>query len=147
MSPLELEVYLHEHIPLTRAMQVSVREISKESVVISAPLAPNINHRETAFGVSVAGLATIAAWSLVHTRLLGHGVSSRLVIQSNTMSYDAPVLGEFFATSSLPGENQWTQFLRMLERKGKARITVSSMISTGTQVAGRFEGEFVALKT
>jgi len=50
VTPLELERYLHEHIPLSRAMQVSVVSVQPESVVLSAPLAPNINHRE--LGVS-----------------------------------------------------------------------------------------------
>jgi len=50
MSPAELESYLHEHIPLSKAMAVSVAEASVDSVTVSAPLEPNINHRATVFG-------------------------------------------------------------------------------------------------
>ena len=49
-SPAALESYLHEHIPITRAMQVRVVEIGPEHARLTAPLAPNINHRETVFG-------------------------------------------------------------------------------------------------
>ena len=51
--------YLHQHIPLTGHMQVGVRAVDKTGIRLRAPLAPNINHRQTAFGGSVAGLKTI----------------------------------------------------------------------------------------
>lgn len=72
-SEQELQQYLHEHIPLSRAMQVSVVRAAQEGVVLSAPLAPNINHQETVFGGSASALAILAAWSLVHVRLQASG--------------------------------------------------------------------------
>ena len=50
MLPFELEAYLHEHIPLSKAMGVSVVSVEEGIVILRAPLAPNINHRETVFG-------------------------------------------------------------------------------------------------
>ena len=52
MTPSELQTYLHQHIPLSQAMQVTVMEASLQQVVLTAPLVPNINHRETVFGGS-----------------------------------------------------------------------------------------------
>jgi thioesterase domain-containing protein len=60
MELAELERYLHQHIPLSEAMQVSVVEVHPEHVVLSAPLAPNINHRETVFGGSASAVAILA---------------------------------------------------------------------------------------
>ena len=145
MSPSELENYLHAHIPLSRAMQVSVLQVSPETVVLSAPLAPNINHRDTVFGGSASAVAILAAWSLLHTRLKAEGLGSRLVIQRNTMSYDQPIVGTFTAKASTPDPTAWQQFLRMFRRKGKSRITVVSVLHFGGELAGRLEGEFVAL--
>jgi len=145
MSPSELEHYLHEHIPLSKAMQVSVAKIDEESVVLSAPLAPNVNHRETLFGGSASAIAILAAWSLLHTRLLHAGIASRLVIQRNTMDYDLPIAGEFTARSALQNPGHWEPFLRMLTRKGKARIAVICVLEHGGLEAGHFMGEFVAL--
>ena len=51
-----IERYLHEHIPLTTHMEVGVDRIDGTGVRLTAPLAPNINHRQTAFGGSVAAL-------------------------------------------------------------------------------------------
>ncbi|MDZ7663152.1 YiiD C-terminal domain-containing protein [Thiohalophilus sp.] len=145
MLPDELEHYLHEHIPLSKAMAVSVVVANQDEVVLSAPLAPNINHRETVFGGSASALATLAAWSLLHLRLRADGFSSRLVIQRNTMDYDLPIDGSFTARASVEWVSDWSRFIRMLSRKGRARISVASVLEYNERVAGRFCGEFVAL--
>lgn len=145
MNPVELEDYLHVHIPLSKAMQVSVVSIKAEGIVLSAPLAPNINHRETVFGGSLSAVATLAAWALVHSRLDSEKRQARLVIQRNTMEYEKPISGEFTAESFLPRPEDWDSLVRMLSRKGRARITVAARLVFAGQTVGRFEGEFVAL--
>lgn len=145
MSPMELEHYLHGHIPLSTAMQVSVEAVTPDSVLLSAPLAPNINHRATVFGGSASAVAILAALSLLHTRLNREGLVSRLVIQRNTMHYELPIDGDFTARAFLEQPADWATFTRMLARKGRARIAVSAVLEFGGQVAGRFSGEFVAL--
>lgn len=145
MTPRELELYLHAHIPLSAAMQVHVEAVSEESVLLTAPLAPNINHRETVFGGSASALTILSAWSLLHVRMQASGVAARLVIQSNRMDYLKPVAGAFSARSSLADGGQWPGFLRMLQRRGRARSMVVADLMDGSAVAGRFEGEFVAL--
>lgn len=145
MTPGELESYLHEHIPLSLAMQVSVEAASAEGVTLGAPLAPNINHRDTVFGGSASALAILSAWSLLHIKLAAAGHQTRLVIQRNTMSYERAILGRFTAHAQAPAPEQWKAFARMLERKGRARIPVSSTLRHEGQDVGHFEGEFVAL--
>ncbi|OCP17290.1 MULTISPECIES: thioesterase domain-containing protein [unclassified Ensifer] len=145
MTPLNLEAYLHNHIPLSAAMQVHVDEATEEHVQLSAPLAPNINHRETVFGGSASALSILSAWALLHVRLSRAGVAARLVIQSNRMEYLKPVAGAFSARSTLADTGQWPGFLRMLHRRGRARIVVTAELLDGGDLAGRFEGEFVAL--
>lgn len=145
MSPTELEQYLHEHIPISKAIKVSVVSVASDAVILRAPLEPNINHRETVFGGSASALAILAAWSLLHTRLHAEAIASRLVIQRNTMEYDLPILGEFTARSSLGQSVEWSKFTRTLARRGKARVAVMSVLEYKGQCAGRFSGEFVAL--
>lgn len=146
MDPHELEQYLHTHIPLSKAMQVSVIEATVESIVLSAPLAPNINHQETVFGGSSSALAILASWSLVHFRLRATGISSRLVIQRNSMTYELPILGTFAARATLSDGASWEAFIRMLTKKGRGRISVSCVVEDQGQAAGHFEGEFVAIQ-
>ncbi len=145
MDAGELEAYLHAHIPLSAAMQVSVRAVERDGVTLAAPLAPNINHRETVFGGSASAVAILAAWSLLHTRMLADGIAARLVIQSNTMDYDKPIFGEFTARSSLAEPDQWPRFMRMLARMRRARLRVHSVLESEGAVVGRLAGELVAL--
>lgn len=147
MTPPELEQYLHDHIPLSKAMRVSVVSAGEDAVVLNAPLEPNINHRETVFGGSASALAILAAWSLLHTRLRTAGLSCRLVIQRNTMEYELPIRGRFSAQSSLETAEAWGRFIHILSRKGKARITVTSILESDGQIVGRFSGVFVAIST
>lgn len=145
MNLRELETYLHEHIPLSFAMQVSVLGATQDQVTLGAPLAPNINHRETVFGGSASALAILSAWALVHTKLAAAGFKSTLVIQRNTMSYEQAISGSFSAKATAPSAEAWQSFTRMLQRKGRARITVASVLMQEGQAAGHFEGDFVAL--
>lgn len=126
-------------------MEVGVIAVDDDGVTLSAPLAPNINHRETVFGGSASALAILASWALLHTRLTAAGIGCRLVIQRNTMQYDAPITGDFTARSRLREPQDWPRFLRMLERRGKARAAVESTLENAGNVVGRFEGEFVGL--
>lgn len=144
MTPQDLQAYLHQHIPLSCAMQVSVIEASPHQVVLSAPLAPNINHRDTVFGGSASAVAILAAWSMLHLRLSAQGLGSRLVIQRNTMDYLAPIDGTFTAVAQAPAAAVWEPFTRMLQRKGLGRIAQASALHYQGQPVGQLVGEFVA---
>jgi thioesterase domain-containing protein len=146
MAPGDLQQYLHDHIPLSKAMQVAVMSVSSDSVVLAAPLAPNINHRETVFGGSASALAILSAWSLLHVRMIAEGVGDcRLVIQRNTLEYSAPIRGDFVARSALADPGRWSGFLRLLARRGAARMEVRSVLECEGAAVGAFSGEFVAL--
>lgn len=147
MDLKELEVYLHEHIPLSKAMQVSVIEGGPSRVSLSAPLAPNINHRDTVFGGSASAVAILAAWTILYLRLKEVGLYSRVVIQRNEMSYGRPVAGDFIASASIIDEDGWQRFLKILERRNRARITVTSILEYEGQPAGSMTGDFVAINT
>jgi thioesterase domain-containing protein len=144
MRPAELERYLHEHIPLTRAMAVSVLSVDDHAVVLAAPLAPNTNQRDTVFGGSASALAILAAWSLLHVRLHAAGIASHLVIQRNTMDYERPIAGAFTARALFEDPERWRRFTHTLARKGKARITMSAVLEHAGGIVGRLSGEFVA---
>lgn len=145
MTPHELETYLHRHIPISAAMQVRARSVTSDEVVLEVPLGPNINHRETLFGGSATALSILAAWSLVHLRLETTGLPHRLVIQRQTMSYDAPVTGTAAAHARLAPETDWDRAVKTLRRHGKARIAAVAELRFADAVAGRMAADFVAL--
>ena len=144
MSPQSLEQFLHHEIPLSRAMQVIALDVSDHSVQLSAPLAPNLNHHATVFGGSSCAVAMLAAWSLLHVRLRVLLPSVSIVIQRHTMKYERPILGTFAARALLAEPAEWPQFVRLLTRRGRARITVASTLDYAGDAAGHFSGDFVA---
>lgn len=148
MTPVDLQSYLHERIPLSAAMGVRVVSLGPDEVVLRAPLSSNINHRDTVFGGSASALAVLAAWSLVYVRLAstGRDRDCRIVIQRNTIDYDLPMYGEFSAASRLTDPDSWERFAHMLERRGRARVSVSCMLQSEGAVCGRFEGSIVAIR-
>jgi len=126
-------------------MGIRVLEAGPDRVRIEAPLAPNLNHRATAFGGSVAALAILAGWALVHTRLEQEGRRARTVIQSSALEYAAPIDGAFTAVSEAPAEAAWERFTRTLSRRGRGRILVTVTVEAGGATAATFSGEYVAI--
>jgi thioesterase domain-containing protein len=145
--PVELERYLHGHIPLSKAMAVAVASVDESAVVLQAPLAPNTNPRATVFGGSASALAILAAWSLLHVRLRAEGIANRLVIQRNSVDYDRPIPGAFSARAQFEDPRRWQRFTHTLARRGKARITMSAVLEHAGGIVGRLSGEFVAIST
>ena len=142
----DLQRYLHEHIPLSRMMEVTVVKANPTGVQLSAPIAPNINHRDSVFGGSLSALAILSAWSYLHMRLTQESIACRLVIQHNSMHYDEPALGTFEATVDAIADGQWLRFSRTLHRMGKARITLHAALTGHGRHLGSFEGQFVAIR-
>ncbi len=144
MQSQDIERYLHSHIPLSQAMGVQVLSATPDAVRLSAPLAPNLNHRETVFGGSASALAILAAWTLLHVRLEAEGINARLVIQRNNMHYEKAMAATFYAVALAPETVLWKKFTHMLARKHRARIKIGAVLECAGEQAGALEGEFVA---
>jgi len=140
----ELERTLHAEIPLTRAMGVRVVRADQYGLVLGAALAPNLNHKQTAFGGSLNSLATLACWGLIQLLLCDRGQTITVVIQESSVQFLKPVMRDFEAVCPLPPEPVSERFLHMLERKGRARLALDSAIHADGEVALRFHGQFVA---
>jgi thioesterase domain-containing protein len=145
MNTHDLQAYLHERIPLSRAMEVSVRSAGSDGVVLYAPLAPNINHRDTVFGGSASAVAIVAAWSALHVRMRAAGLDARLVIRRNTMSYERPIASGFTATAAPPSGDAWEKLVATVERGRPARVIVGAQLHCEGQLVGELEGEFAVL--
>ncbi len=145
MRAADLERYLHEHIPLSRALAVCVEQLTPELVRLAAPLAPNLNHRRTAFGGSVASLAILAGWSWLLARLADRSPLPRLVIQEQTVEYLAPIGATFEARCPAPSEAAWRRFVRALDERGRGRLELTAEVLCEGQVAARFRGLYVAI--
>ncbi|WP_341531638.1 thioesterase domain-containing protein (plasmid) [Nostoc sp. UHCC 0302] len=142
----EVEEYLHQHIPISKQMAVSVVSIDETGIILSAPLLPNINHSSTVFGGSISTLGILSAWTLVNVRLQELSIKSRIVIKSNTVKYLKPIEGDFQSHCISPVQQNWQQFVEGLSNTGKGKIILNADIIYVGICAAKFEGEYVALK-
>lgn len=145
MTPGELQAYLRTRIPLSAAMQVEVRRADATGVELYAPLEPNTNHRDTVFGGSASTLAILAAWSALHVRMLAAGLAGRIVIHSNTMNYERPIVAGFTATSLPPGAAEWQKLASTVTRGRMARARMTAMLECEGERVGQFDGQFAVL--
>lgn len=145
MNAEELGDYLRDRIPLTRAMAVEVRSAGVDGVELYAPLAPNINHRDTVFGGSASAVAILAAWSALHVRMRAAGLDVRLVIRRNTMSYERPITTGFTATAAPPTGEAWEKLVATAARGRPARVNVAAQLYCEGLLVGELDGEFAVL--
>jgi len=145
MTNESLEAYIHRQIPITAAMGVRIIEAMADRVELSAPLTPNINHRETVFGGSAAAVATLAAWTLVLVRMRHEDLTGKLVISRNSMQYQKPIIDDFTAVAFADGLNTWEKFVAGLTRKGRGRLQATSRLLLNGDPVAEFEGQFVAI--
>jgi thioesterase domain-containing protein len=144
IQPIDLEAYLHEQIPLSGEMGVSVRELQLHAVTLTAPLRPNVNHRETVFGGSASALGILAAWAMVWLQMKScDDLETSIVIQRSQMEYQKPIHTDFEATCLTPDPPAWAQLKKTLYRKGLGRISLESKLYCEGQVVGLFNGTFV----
>jgi thioesterase domain-containing protein len=145
LTRAEVEAYLREHIPLSAGMAIDVIEAGPLGVTIEAPLGPNVNHRSTAFGGSVAALAILTGWALVHLRLRAEEQVTHTVIQTSSVHYDAPIHGSFRAVTKPVEAHAWERFTRAITRHGKGRIHIAVNVMAGGEAAATFKGAYVAI--
>ncbi|MFJ9990667.1 YiiD C-terminal domain-containing protein [Pseudomonas putida] len=141
-----LQAVLHSDIPLTREMGMQVIDWREQCLRLQLPLAPNVNHKSTMFGGSLYCAAVLVGWGWLHLRLRELGIDDgHIVIQEGQISYPLPVTGVAVARCPAPDEKAWERFLTMYQRRGRARLTLETVVSNaGSEAAAvRFSGQYV----
>lgn len=149
-SPQLLEnlqrVLAHE-IPISAALGIRPLRYDGMELTLGAPLQPNINHKQTAFGGSLYCAAVLAGWALLHLRLRPHldaaGVAAHIVIQQADIDYRRPVSTDFEAMCRWPPTLEESRLLRMLKRHGRARVQLEARIGVESDPLVRFTGRYV----
>ena len=136
--------FLHEQIPLTGAMGVRVQSFGDDGLVLSAPLGPNHNHLGTAFGGSLAAIATLAGYALLWLELGDR--DSHIVVKGSSVKYLHPVRSEIRAICPRIDAEILTAFRAKFARTGKAGLSLKVSIIGEGRVCVEFEGLFVAIR-
>src|SRR5262249_11092228 len=98
----QLQATFDHEIPLSRAIGLTALRYDARGLTLGAPLAPNTNHKSTAFAGSLNAAATLAGWGLVWLLLRERGLAATIVIQESETRYQLPVRGDFAAICALP---------------------------------------------
>jgi thioesterase domain-containing protein len=139
-----LQTHLHS-IPQVRAMQVEVAGESDGRLRLSAPLAPNVNDKGSAFGGSLASLMTLAGWGLTTRRLVDAGLQADVYVADSQVRYLAPLEDTLQAEAWLE-EGEWETFIATFRQRGRARCRIAACVRLpGGGEATVFSGRFVAL--
>lgn len=142
--PENLTETLHRQIPLVAALGARVLGFDGRCLRVTAPLAPNVNHRGVAFGGSLATLGIVAGWALVSEALAREGLAAEVMIHRSECDYAQPVAADFIAVSTLP-DADWPRFVSTLRRQRRARIAIDTVISAGGLAAVTHRGSYAAI--
>ncbi len=142
----KLQDILNQAIPLTQAMGITAERYSGRQLTIIAPLANNFNHLGTAFGGSLYIAAVLASWGLLFLRLREAGVKGSIVIRTGNVEYFRPVKGDIVATSTMPDEAVFAEFLETYAKKGKAKMTITAEVDGDGGPAVQFNGLFALVR-
>src|SRR5205809_4154354 len=119
---LEAEKFLHEQIPITRAMGLRVVRSDESGLTVEAPVALNSNHLRTAFGGSINAVATLAAYGFLWMEL--NDAAAHVVVAESSIRFLRPVRETIRATCLRPDVNSLSTFRNQFTEKRKARITL-----------------------
>jgi thioesterase domain-containing protein len=139
-----LQERIDREIMLARPMGVIVESANDLSLVLRAPLAPNANHKGTAFGGSLYSLAVLTGWAWLTRFLATRRLDAEAVIQESSMRFLKPVHGEMRACLEIPAAADIDKFQKMLVRADRGRIRLQVKMHEGSALATIFDGLFAA---
>lgn len=142
MKPVKIpafELFLHEMIPLAKAMGVGVEVSDERALVLTAPKAQNKNSLNTAFGGSLVSLATMAGygvvWELMKNEKSTGKAEWHIVVKESRAAYRRPVIGDLRAICERPAQAAIAEFKDALGRYGKAKLKLRTSIIENGNVA------------
>lgn len=145
-----LELFLHEMIPLAKAMGVGVEVSDERALVLTAPKEQNKNSLNTAFGGSLVALATLAGYGVVWELMRDETKVDRpvwhIVVKESRAAYRRPVIGDLRAICERPAQAAIAEFKEALARYGKAKLKLRASIVEDGNVAVDVQAAFVVLR-
>src|SRR3954451_19894213 len=129
----EAEKFLHEQIPVTRAMAVRGIAHDDTGFTVEAPVALNSNHLRTAFGGSINAVATLAAYGFLWMELKDAAV--HVVVAESSIRFLRPVRETIRATCPRPEDSVLAEFRGHFNERGKARITLRVNVTESGETA------------
>ncbi|MDQ8201671.1 YiiD C-terminal domain-containing protein [Pelagicoccus sp. SDUM812003] len=140
-----VEEFLNQRIPLSKALNCQVVEATDKTLRICVPKFVNTVADETFSDTASIDLCQLTTWTFLQislqrlnykplTTLCAAQWAKGREIDSNSKTITA--------SCSLPPDREWQQFLRMLSRKARARVTVVATLSDELSETATFTCEY-----
>jgi len=140
----ELVNKLHNEIPLTKFMDIHIKNYNEKELITTAPLDVNINDKGTAFGGSLSTMTIISSWSMcwLISKELGFD-SKNIVVIKNENSYKRPVSKDIVCYTQKPSIEEIENLKQKLLSKKSASIKIKSKIIENDEICVDFIGYYV----
>lgn len=140
----KLNEYILSNIPILTSVNLSVTDITENSIKLFAPLYENRNHYGSAFGGSIATIGIVAGWAILTYKIKEEKVPATLVIKSSHTEYKRPVKDEFYAEVKIEN-NDWENLKTKFTEKGKSGLEVTSRIISNGEVCAEQKSVYVCI--
>ena len=137
----ELEATIHQLIPLSVAMGVTVASFEEDLLTLEAPLTPNINHQMSAFGGSLSALSALAGWGMVQLQIGKMHIVGNTVVGSSEAVFLRPVLKHLTCRCRLP--NDFAVFQQKLLARGKSSVLLTTEMIEDGEITMTTSSQFV----
>lgn len=141
----ELTKYILSNIPVLTSVNLTVTELTENSISLTAPLYENRNHYGSAFGGSIATVGIVAGWAILTYKIKEEKVPTTLVIKNSHTEYMRPVKDEFYAEVKIDDEN-WKTLKNKFAEKGKAGLEVTSRIISNGEICAEQKSIYVCIQ-
>jgi thioesterase domain-containing protein len=128
-------------IPISEHMGLRAEAYDGQCLRVSAPLANNVNHQQSAFGGSLFSVVALAGWGILQLKITEMDVDCNTVIAGGEVSYQLPVFSELVCECRLPLD--YPTFATRLIETGKASILLDTAILVDNKPAMTFSGKYV----
>lgn len=128
----DLQNKIRSAIPISDAMQFSIAELSPHSILVRAPLTPNVNIHGTGFAGSIYSIAVLAGWGLSTHIMNLLGMDGDLVVSKAEIKYHAPVTGPI-ECRAVTSEAECREFQDNFNDSGEGRLSLTIEVGDAPQ--------------
>jgi len=135
---------LHKEIPVTAHMGINIESYDGKTLVLTSPVALNINDKSTAFGGSLYSLAVLAGWGLLYLKTLQKEIVADIAIYKSSTTFKRAAKSDLRAVCQASGKI-FDELFTNFQTFNKAKISLETIVYSAEKLAVKFTGQYVLL--
>ncbi len=139
---VNLQNKIQSSIPLSEAMQFTIVELDSCSILVRAPLQPNVNVHGTGFAGSIYSIAVLAGWALCTHIMELNQMAGDLVVADAKIKYHSPINGDIECQGEV-NEVDRDAFCNNFKQHGRSRLELT--IEVGSAPNAILQGTYYAV--